>query len=203
MVTETQMYFGMMVENRRTHSRFYAAIPGTKETEISITENEERRFTTYKHMNIEQAKLYVLSEEFLNREDNEYWKEAVEKWGADNFRFHYYPDCYDSEDEFFERYANPIIDRMHTNTDLCCYNIEPDSLESVLVWDEVGDERKHTNQKGRTSSEIVIRNIATGEVKCFASKGECMSFLGCREGAFSRFLKGKSRLNKNFETVNC
>ena len=207
---ETPIVFGFMAENKRTGSRFYAAIPATKIT----VESEIGKRSSFRFMSKEQAVEYVLSGEFLMRKDNRFWKDAVEHWGPDNFRFHYYPDDYTSETEFFERYANPIIDRMHWNTELQCYNTEFSDFDDYTDWGKIREEgrisaekakaeleRKKSHKRGRAYSSITIKVIETGEEKSFESKGELMEFLGCGYNVFSKFLEGKSRLNKTYEVL--
>ena len=79
--TKIPIFFGMMVENVRTKARFYAAIPATKVVEKSV----EGTWTSYQSMPKDQAVEYVTSEEFVNREENVYWKDVLEKWNDGKF----------------------------------------------------------------------------------------------------------------------
>lgn len=208
--TKIPIFFGMMVENVRTKARFYAAIPATKVVEKSV----EGTWTSYQSMPKDQAVEYVTSEEFVNREENVYWKDVLEKWSIYNLKFHYYPDEYESEEDFFERYANPIIDRIHNNTDWCCYNTEFDDFDDYIDWDRIKEEgkrsaerakaeleRKRSHKRGPAFSMITVKIVESGETKTFKSKGELMEFLGCSKAAFARFLKGRSKLNDSFEIL--
>lgn len=128
-VSESVIYYGMMVENEISRSRFYAAIPGSKIVEVT----EDGKKTLYKHIDRDQAIEYVATGAFLEREGNKYWKEALEKWGVENFKFHYYPDDYETEDEFFAKYVDHIINNMYKYTALHCYNIEFSEFEEKLL----------------------------------------------------------------------
>ena len=56
---------------------------------------------------------------------------------------------------------------------------------------------------GKKTQTISIKNIETGEIMNFASKGECMEWIGCSSATFSTFLKGGSKkLNKKYQVLS-
>ena len=55
--------------------------------------------------------------------------------------------------------------------------------------------------RGRSPKELTIEDIASGEVYSFKSHKECMAYLGINKASLSRFLKGKSRLNKKYKVL--
>ena len=209
--TETTIYNGFIAINKKTKSRFYAAIPATK----IVTPIGYGQQTTYKSSTTQQAIDYVLSNDFLNREDSCYWKEAIEKWGKDNFYFTFHPeDIYESEEDFFERYANPIIFRMYQYTDVKCYNEDFTDFDEYVDWDKIKEEGKEYTKRvreelesnkhhklGRTSDVISIKDLRTGEILSFDSKGKLTEYLKCGSATLSRFLKGNTKLNKLYEIL--
>lgn len=94
-----------------------------------------------------------------------------------------------------------------------CYNLkksieneteEQNKIKAVTTHlKEAGDqhtkETDSTNHKSEVKKQsITIIEIESGEEHHFDTKGECMKFLGCATDTFSRFLKGKTKLNKKY-----
>ena len=65
--------------------------------------------------------------------------------------------------------------------------------------DKYAKETNGVNNKSEVKKQsITIVEIESGEEHHFDTKGECMKFLGCATDTFSRFLKGKTKLNKKY-----
>lgn len=59
-------------------------------------------------------------------------------------------------------------------------------------------ENKAAAVRDNAKKSITIKRISDGEILSFETKGECMRYLEVGYDTFSRFIKGKSKLNKKY-----
>lgn len=66
------------------------------------------------------------------------------------------------------------------------------------------EERKKEAKENKAANAkkcITIQRICDGEILFFETKGECMKYLNVSSDTFSRFLKGKSKLNNKYYVI--
>lgn len=159
---------------------------------------------------------YINSDEFLNEEQE--FKSAIEKWSWDILTLVQGYDLFDTVEDA-ERYTDELIERMRRNTSYICYNTDLLDWEELIhpidfekgreyakEWREnckklqIKQIRTEAGRKGGSATHrIVLRNKKTGEAMEFLSKDECRSHLNVGWTAFAKFMKGVSKLNKEWD----